>query len=176
MRYRANEHLPYFCTITVLDWLPVLIESRYIDPILDSLKFSRERKGLELFAFVIMPNHLHAICAAPDLQTIMRDFKRFTSREIHERLKSDRRETTLHWLKWATQRARRERGELSLWEDGFRPQALWTRDVFEQKLQYVHDNPARKGLVSIPEEWWHSSAGFLAGRPAFCMAVDRLEL
>ena len=63
-RYVANENLPYFCTITVLDWLPVLIESRYIEPLLDSLRFCRQHKGLKLYAFVVMPNHMHLICSA----------------------------------------------------------------------------------------------------------------
>ena len=63
-RYRAGEHLPYFCTITVLDWLPVLIEARCIDPIVESLSFCRQTKSLQLFAFVVMPNHLHVIAAA----------------------------------------------------------------------------------------------------------------
>ncbi len=65
-RYRANEDAPYFCTITVLDWLPVLIESRYIDPILDSLRFCQQHKNLRLFAFVIMPNHIHLIASHPN--------------------------------------------------------------------------------------------------------------
>src|SRR5262249_20878895 len=65
-RYKAGENLPYFCTITVLDWTPILIEARYIDPIIESLEFSRTNKGLQLFAFVVMPNHLHLICAAGD--------------------------------------------------------------------------------------------------------------
>jgi len=175
-RYRATEDLPYFCTITVLDWLPVLIEARYVEPVLDSLRFCREHKGLKLFAFVVMPNHAHLIVAAGErLQEVMRDFKRFTSRQIHDRLKEDCRETILHWLEYATQRARRARGELGLWQDGFHPAALWSAEVFRQKLEYLHANPCRKGLVERPEHWWFSSAGFYAGERASCLECDYLE-
>jgi putative transposase len=176
-RYRADENLPYFCTISILDWLPVLIEARYIDPIVESLRFCRKDKGLQLFAFVVMPNHVHLIAAAGEqLHSMMRDFKRFTSRSIHDRLKADGRETILNWLERAVQRARRQRGEFGLWQDGFRPEALYSTAVFQQKLDYLHQNPVRKGLVQRPEDWWYSSAAFYEGRPEVCMEVDLLEL
>jgi REP element-mobilizing transposase RayT len=175
-RYRADEHLPYFCTITILDWLPVLIDARYIDPVVDSLRFCRRNKALKLFGFVVMPNHVHLIASCGEqLQELMRDFKRFTSRQIHERLKADGRTTLLHWLEHATQEARRAHGELGLWQDGFHPQAIWSRDVFQQKLDYLHANPCRKGLVQRPEQWWYSSAAFHAGEQAFCLEMDVAE-
>ena len=176
-RYRASECLPYFCTITVLDWLPVLLESRYIDPIIDSLTYCRQHKGLQLFACVIMPNHLHLIAAAGEhLHEVVRDFKRFTSRTIHDRLKPDDRSTVLHWPQHATQAARRERGEFGLWDDGFHPQEVSSRPVFEQKLNYLHENPVRKGLVRRPEDWWYSSASWYAGEKNVCLQMDELEL
>ncbi len=173
-RYLADQYVPSFCTITVLDWLPVLIASRYIDPIIESLSFSRQNKGLHIFGFVIMPNHLHLICYAGEcLHTIMRDFKRFTSRALHDRLKEDGRQSILHWLKSATQQARRSRGESGLWQDGFHPQAVSSREVFAQKLNYLHENPVRKGLVRRPEHWWYSSASCYCGREDVCLEVDR---
>jgi len=175
-RYRADENLPYFCTITVLDWVPVFIDSRHIDPLMESLSFCRTHKGLQLFAFVVMPNHLHMIAAANDLQALIRDFKRFTSRSIHERLVADRRDTILGWLKDAAQHARRARDEFSFWEDGFHPQAIYTTDVLDQKLRYLHENPVRKGLVRSPQDWWFSSAGWYAGHEDTCMKMDKLEL
>jgi len=175
-RYRAGENLPYFCTVTVLDWTPILIEARYIDPIVESLAFSRTSKGLQLFAFVIMPNHLHLIAAASDLHAMMRDFKRFTSRTIHDRLMADGRTTALEWLDRAAQRARRERGDFSFWQDGFHPQEISSPSLFEQKLRYLHENPVRKRLVATPEDWWYSSAAWYAGRTQVCMQMDTLEL
>jgi REP element-mobilizing transposase RayT len=176
-RYRANEHIPYFCTVTILDWLPVLIEQRYIDPIIESLRFCRERKGLALFAYVVMPNHLHMIAGTDgDLHALMRDFKRFTTRTVHDRLKQDGRTTLLNWLADATQRARQQRDELGLWKAGFHPQAISSRPVFEQKLRYLHENPMPKGLVARPEDWRYSSAAFYAGREGCCLEMDGLEL
>ncbi len=175
-RYRADEELPYFCTITVLDWVPIFIDARYIDPLIDSFRFCRANKGLQLFAFVVMPNHLHLVAAAPDLHAVMRDFKRFTSRTIHDRLTADGRGTVLRWLEWATQVARKTRGEFSFWQDGFHPQAISSQALFEQKCEYLHGNPVRKGLVARAEDWWYSSAGWYAGSAEVCMQMDVLEM
>jgi len=176
VRYQAGENLPYFCTITILDWVPIFMEHRYIDPLIDSLAFCRANKGLQLFAFVVMPHHVHLIAAADDLHALFRDFKRFTSRSIHERLLADGRQTILAWLDRAAQNSRRQRGEFSLWQDGFHPQEIHSRRVFDEKLNYIHDNPVRKGLVLSAHDWWFSSAAWYAETPPFCLEMDQLEL
>lgn len=175
-RYRADENLPYFCTLTVRDCIPVFIESRYIDPLIASLRFCRTNKALPLFAFVVMPNHMHLIAAAPDLHAVMRDYKRFTSRTIHDRLIDDQRTTILNWLENAAQHARRDRDEFSFWNDGFHPQALYSPAVVDQKLRYLHENPVRKGFIAAPQDWCYSSARWYAGLDGHCLEMDRLEL
>jgi len=172
-RYRANEAFVYFGTVTVLDWLPVLIESRYIDPIITSLQYCRENKGLSLYGFVIMPNHIHLIAYADNrLEGVIRDFKRFTASTINSLLREDGRLSILEWLRKNTSDRRREKGELGFWQPGFHPKALFSEDVFEQKLRYVHENPVRKGLVRRPEDWWYSSAGEYEGATDVCLHVD----
>ena len=162
--------------MTVVDWTPVFIDARYIEPLIDSLSFCRANKGLQLFGLVVMPNHLHLVAAADDLHAVMRDFKRFTSWTIHDRLTVDGRGTIRAWLDLAAQRARHGRGEFSFWQDGFHPQAMRSRSVLEQKLRYLHENPVRKGLVTSPRDWWYSSAGWYAGETDVCMKMDALEL
>jgi REP element-mobilizing transposase RayT len=172
-RYQTDEFVPHFCTITVHEWLPVFIDRRYIDPLIESLTFCRKHKGLQLHAFVVMPNHIHLIVSTTgDLQHVMRDYKRFTSRSIHERLKEDGRATLLAWLEHAAEPARRRRGEFSFWQSSFHPQAIYTEAVFEQKLSYLHENPVRKALVSHPEDWWFSSASNYAECDQVCLEVD----
>ncbi len=176
-RYRAAENLPYFCTIAVLDWLPVLIEARYIDPIVESLQFCRAHRGLGLFGFVVMPNHMHLIVASgTELHPDMRDFKRFTSRTIHDRLQADGRTTILYWLEHATRATRGDSDELGLWQPGFHPQEISSRSVLEQKLTYLHENPVRKGLVRCPDDWWYSSASWYTGEKRVCIEMDELDL
>ena len=111
-----------------------------------------------------------------DLHAIMRDFKRFTSRAIHEQLVADGRTTLLTWLADAAESARGRRGEFSLWRSGFEPRAIYSERVLKQKLDYLHGNPVRKGLVSKPEDWFYSSASFYAGDGDVRMPVDILEI
>ncbi len=172
-RYRADEHLAYFCTITVLEWLPVFIDRRYAEPIFDSLRYCRRQKGLKVMGYVLMPNHLHLIAGCDGhVQPVIRDFKRYTSRTVHDLLKADSRHSLLRWLSEATEPGRRAAGELGLWQPGFHPQAIISEAVFEQKLRYLHDNPFRKGLVVSPQDWWYSSARIAAGSRDAPMDVD----
>jgi putative transposase len=111
-----------------------------------------------------MPNHLHLIVGTDtDLHPVIRDFKRFTSRSIHDVLRADKRTTLLDWLSRATEPARRAKGEVGFWQSGFHPQAIHTERIFRQKLRYMHENPVRKGLVAKAEDWLHSSARIEAG-------------
>jgi putative transposase len=172
-RYRADAHLAYFCTITTLEWLPVFLDRRYADPIFESLRYCRREKALKVIAYVLMPNHLHLIAGCDrDLHPPIRDFKRFTSRAVHDLLKTDGRHTLLRWLSEATEPGRRAAGELGLWQLGFHPEAIVSDRVFQQKLRYLHENPVRKGLVVSPQDWWYSSARIEAGLRDAPMDVD----
>ena len=161
---------------TVLDWVPVFLDERYILPAIDSLQFTRRQKGLKLYAYVVMPNHLHLIVSSSDLHSHIRDFKRFTSRQIHERLVADGRQAILRWLNDAAQSARRKAGAFSLWQHGFHPKVIRNRSVFEQKLKYLHENPTRKGLVANPQAWRFSSAGYFAGDGECVLEMDPIEM
>ena len=75
----------YFVSFAVVDWIDVFTRNEYKDIIVESLDFCQKNKGLELFAWCVMTNHVHLIIRAKEkyvLQDIMRDFKKFTSKEI----------------------------------------------------------------------------------------------
>jgi REP element-mobilizing transposase RayT len=74
-RYRVREtHAPHFITSTVVAWLPIFTAAARCDILVESIEFCRKRKGLQVFAWVIMDNHFHAIFAAPELSRVMADF------------------------------------------------------------------------------------------------------
>ena len=56
----------YFLTLTVVDWVDLFMRSIYKHIIVNSLKFCQEKKGLQLYAWVLMTNHLHIIAAADE--------------------------------------------------------------------------------------------------------------
>ena len=81
----------YFVSFAVVDWIDVFTRNEYKDIIVESLDFCQKNKGLELFAWCVMTNHVHLIIRAKEkyvFQDIMRDFKKFTSKEIINAIRS----------------------------------------------------------------------------------------
>jgi len=163
-RYRINyPDRPYFVTATIIEWLPVFTNSRCCDVIVRALCFARERKGLRIYGWVIMDNHFHAIVAGQTLAQTLGDLKKFTAREILAQLKAEGRDWLLNQL--SHYRARyKSQSRHQVWQEGVHPQSIPTDEIMLQKLEYLHNNPVKRGLVAAPEHWRYSSAHeWLAG-------------
>jgi putative transposase len=160
-KYRVypEETTFYYSTCTIVAWLPVFQDEIYFHIIIDSLNYCRENKGLFLLGYVIMPTHLHLITSNHEnttLSDIMRDFKAFTSRKIREELEQQHR---VGFIKIIENSARSlPKQQYRVWTDDYYPIALKSEKWFDQKMNYMHDNPVRKGFVEKPENWKYSSA------------------
>jgi len=140
----------YFLTFTVQRWY-YLFDRHERWPILaEAIMHGRRDKGLHLFGFVFMLNHLHLIVGAPDPAGFVRDFKAFTTRRLRENV----RDTEPRLLPLFQS----DPGGFRLWQRGNAPKQVETEAFFQQKLAYVHDNPVRKRYVLRPEHWYWSSA------------------
>jgi hypothetical protein len=52
-----------------------------------------------------------------------------------------------------------------VWQEGYHPQMITREDVFKQKVEYIHNNPVKRGFVEEVEHWIYSSANnYLCGR------------
>ncbi len=150
----------YFITTTIVEWQNVFVSDAFFAVIIESLKYCITHKGLHLHGYVIMPNHAHYIVSANPaerLSDIMRDFNRFTSQQITELLKEAQRLDILDIFHIAAEEEKRG-NKYKVWQEGFHPIAIETADFLEEKLNYLHDNPVRKGFVEQPEHWKYSSA------------------
>ncbi|MBM3289183.1 MAG: transposase [Candidatus Hydrogenedentes bacterium] len=157
-RYRiADPDGLYFLTCTIVDWLPVFQSRPYFDIITHSLAFCRANKGMRLYAYVIMENHLHLVVGAPDLSGVMRAFKGFTAREIVALAEATGRTGLLNELMVRKKRTK-ESSQHQVWQEGSHPQRIYDDDVLNQKIEYIHNNPVRRGYVDAPEHWRYSSA------------------
>jgi REP element-mobilizing transposase RayT len=156
-RYKVNDpHHAHFVTATVVEWLPVFTTAVCCDIIVRALEHCRAHKGLRIHGWVILDNHLHAILNAPDLSAVLRDFKSYTARELLVQIKADGRDWLLNQL--AYYRAAHKATAHQLWQEGSHPQALLDDAMFQQKLEYLHNNPLKRGMVVSPEHWRYSSA------------------
>jgi len=157
-RYRVREpHAPHFITSTVVAWLSVFTTAARCDILVESFEYCRRNKGLEIFAWVILDNHFHAVVAAPELSRVVGDFKRHTAQKIMDQIEKESCSWLLHELKFHRAGDKSE-SDRQFWQEGFHPQVLTDDVTIDQKLDYLHNNPVKRGLVAAPEHWRYSSA------------------
>lgn len=162
----------YFVTCTVIRWIDIFTRDVYRQIVLNSLNYCQREKGLDIYAWVIMTNHLHMIIGGhgkPPLGDIMRDFKSFTSRHIRKALGEAGNESRQDWLQYFFTRAgtyNRRNNDFQLWQqDGSHPVLLDTREKMVQRLDYTHYNPVKAGFVAEPHYWrWSSAIDYAGGR------------
>jgi REP element-mobilizing transposase RayT len=163
-----NQEAVYFLTCTVVDWIDVFTRASYKKEIVQSLKFCQEKKGLLLYAWCLMPSHLHLIASVADgamLSAVIRDFKKFTSRTILQLIEQEpesRRQWMLQRFRYAGIPLQRVEN-YKFWQDGYHAFELTTNAMKEQKLDYLHQNPVTDLTVAAPEHYVFSSASNYAG-------------
>ncbi|RYD56629.1 MAG: transposase [Sphingobacteriales bacterium] len=164
-RYRfAENHIPHFVTFSTVQWIDALSRPLYKDIIVDALKYSISNKGLKLHAWVIMNNHVHLIISSDttDLADIMRDIKKFTSVQLIKTIKENSSESRKSWMLWLFEQAGKQNANntnYQFWQQDNHPVALNDERIYRQKLDYLHDNPVRAGIVFEPQQYVYSSAG-----------------
>jgi len=156
----------YFVTLQVVKWVDVFSRQRYRDIIVENLAYCQKNKGLELFAWVIMSNHLHLLLrsANGELSDLLRDFKSYTSKIILAEIETStesRKEWMLRIFKDAAFTHKRN-SEYQFWTHENHAEVLLSNKFIEQKLDYIHNNPVRSGIVSNPTEYRYSSASAYA--------------
>jgi len=153
-----------FITTTVIDWLDVFTRPVYKHIVVESLRYCQEHKGLNIYAWVLMTNHLHLIAdgaASNTLGDIMRDFKKFTSKGVVKAIQENQQESRKEWLLdrcWFRGANDNKITNFKLWQDGYYAESLHSYDFCRQKLEYIHNNPVRQEIVQRPEEYLYSSA------------------
>lgn len=158
----SDQDKPYFITATVVDWIDVFTRQNYRDIIIDSLKYNIENKGLIVYAYVIMSNHLHFIIQAKNgnLSDILRDFKKHTSKAILKMIIEEpesRREWMLDRFNKAKESHQRNTN-FQFWQYGNHAEEIYSQPFFWSKIDYIHFNPVRAGIVKRPQDFIYSSA------------------
>jgi len=164
-RYRIWEKdQAHFLTCTVVGWIPVFTRAETMDTVLESWRYLQQQRGFQLFGYVILENHLHLVASSPDLAQEMKDFKSFTARRIVDLLETQNVSVFLDQLAWRKARHKTE-SQHQLWQEGSHPQQIQSEEMMLQKLEYIHQNPVKRGFVDEPEHWRYSSARNYAGMP-----------
>ena len=152
----------FFVTATIVDWVRILKKKQYRDIVLNSLKWLHTNDRIKLYAFVIMPNHLHFISKPTDeysINQILQIFSSFTAHEFLKNLKIG------DWrlLKYFKDAAQKEnlKSKHHFWQK-IQAKNIYSVDYLKQKLEYVHNNPIAKNwqLANERSDYEYSSACF----------------
>ena len=158
-----NQAAIHFITFAVVEWVDIFTRKEYRDMVLESIKYCQNERGLLLHAWCIMSNHLHLVISAKnhDLSDILRDFKKFTSKQIISAIETNQHESRKDWMLSIC----RELGEKNsrnrnyqFWRQDNQPQELYSAAFIFQKINYIHNNPVEAGIVEKPEHFLYSSA------------------
>ena len=167
-----DQNAAYFLTLTVVDWVDVFTRPEHKMAIVDSLNYCSQNKGLKIYAWCLMSNHLHLIAeAVPNyhLSDILRDFKKFTAKAIIKQIVSEpesRKDWMLFKFKYAAKYLKRVK-TYKFWQDSNHAIILDDHKIFDQKINYIHKNPVKSMIVEEPENYLFSSARDYAGIKGF---------
>jgi REP element-mobilizing transposase RayT len=158
-----NTDYAHFLTITTVGWIDLFTRINHRNTIVDSLRYCQKKKGLEIYAFVIMPSHVHLMCRSQDgftLSDIIRDFKKFTSKKLVQNITEQpesRREWLLEYFAKACAHLNKEMN-YKVWQDGYHAEQIIGTKFTYEKLNYIHQNPVKERIVERPEDYIYSSA------------------
>lgn len=157
-----EQEKAHFITATVVDWIDVFSRKNYRDCIIECFNYCIKNKGMILYGYVIMSNHIHMIIQSNDgkLSDLLRDFKKFTAKTILDKIQNEpesRREWMLERFKLATESHSRNKN-YQFWQYGNHAEEIYTEHFLWSKLDYIHMNPVRAGIVSNIEDYIYSSA------------------
>ena len=157
----------YFVTLTIVYWIDLFTRPDYIHTIIGSLRYCQQKKGLIIYAWVIMPSHIHMIISSDkeDLSSIIRDFKKFTAKKIIyllSEINESRREWLIKSFSKAASKLKRIKS-LKIWQDGCHPILLDNNTMIDQRLNYIHENPVVAEIVNSSFHYKLSSATNYAG-------------
>jgi putative transposase len=162
LKNKITHGYAYFLTMTVVDWVDVFTRPVYKHIVIDSLKYCQKEKGLEIYAWCLMTNHLHLIASAKEgynLSDILRDFKKFTSKKIVEAIQAEN-ESRKNWILYRFEFAGKlnpKIKEYKFWQDGNEAKEIHSDEFLDQKLDYIHNNPVVAEIVNEPQDYRYSS-------------------
>jgi putative transposase len=152
----------YFVTFTVHNWYYLFDRHNRFEILEDSFAFCQKNKGLKIYSFVFMLNHLHFIGTASDMIAIIRDMKTYLAKALKKNINASEPKILELFEK---------DGAYHFWKETNYPKIIESEDFLNQKIEYIESNPVRKQYVLYPEDWRWSSASKVPTK----IAVSNIE-
>lgn len=163
VKHTIKKNTSYFLTLTVVGWVDVFTRKNHKDALIESLRYCIQQKGLNVYAYCLMTNHLHLVvnCDEPfQLSDVIRDFKKFSSKKILRQIMNEP-ESRREWMMEQFEKAGKESEKhknFKFWQTGNHAIEIFSEKFCWGKINYIHNNPVEEGFVKHPNEWLYSSA------------------
>jgi putative transposase len=150
----------FFITTTVVKFIPIFKDLIFCDILISNIKHYKLKYGFDVLGYVIMPTHFHWIIEVNrklgSVSDIMRDIKKFTAWQIFDELEKRNEGTLLESFKDAANGIKDQ--EKKVWMKRFDDEVIRDQKMFWTKLNYIHKNPVKAGIVLKAEDYKYSSA------------------
>ena len=171
-RYKITDpKLPHFVTCTVLHWIPVFTRPATVEIVLNSLRYLMS-EGVTVYAYVILENHLHLVVQSEQLDVDMARFKSFTAKQLIRYLNENNVTQILQQLAFY-KKAHKDDRAYQFWQEGIHPEWIQNDEMMKQKVDYIHQNPVKRGYVDLAEHWRYSSARDYLGQEGLIEVCKR---
>ena len=160
-------------TFSCRKWIKLLSKDRTRMWLVEALDLARARHDLYLWAYAIMPEHAHVLLISRrddyKVARILKTIKQPVARKAIARLRA----CAPDWLERLAGHHTSKDTTYHFWEPG----GGYDRNIITTKaahavVEYIHNNPVRRGLVDSPEQWPWSSAGWYAGQQDVKLEMD----
>jgi len=175
----SDQYACYFVTFTVVEWIDLFTRKECQEILIEALRFCIEKKGLILYSYVIMSNHIHLIVSANEqssgLSAIVRDYKKYTSKKLIKWVLQNPKESRKAWIlkifnSYGIKNSKNKCYQL--WQQKNHPKLILYPNFMRRKINYIHNNPVVSGLVDDAEAYRLSSARNYAGRSDHILDVE----
>jgi putative transposase len=150
----------FFITTTVVHHTKVFIKKRYCEILLRNIRYYQRQYKFDILGYVIMPSHFHWIIqinpSYGSVSDIMRDIKKYSAWDLMDAIKQDGQTSLLKLFLESARNTNSQRRKF--WMSRFDDEVIQNEEMLISKLDYIHNNPVKAGLVEDPEEYHFSSA------------------
>ncbi len=158
----------YFISFATINWIDVFVRELYFGIVADSLNYCIRHKGMVVYAYCIMPSHIHLIFrdANKEPSKLLKEFKTFTSKQLAKAIAENEQESRQEWILKMMEEAGSTKSNVKhfqFWQQHNKPIELYSNHVIDKNLDYLHNNPVEAGFVIEAHQWKYSSAGDYAG-------------
>ena len=138
-----------FITTTVTDWIPIFMNHNYAQVVTAQLEETMDYFNASIVGYIVMPSHIHILAGLKNydsISQIVQTYKSITSRKLKSRILNEYPEAFL------------VNGQFQFWKRRFDDIVIYSEQQFKIKLEYIHNNPVKSGLVDESIKWKYSSA------------------